>query len=494
MGEVYEGVQKVLKRRVAIKLLAGWAVGRADVTARFLREGETAARIRHRNIVEIYDVGMWDERPYMVMEYLEGRTFEEMLRFEAPMAEAEAVDIMLPVMSAVGAANDRGIVHRDLKPENIFIAQTDAGREPKVLDFGISRVVTSRIRHTVATEQLGTPHFMSPEQARGEADDVKTDQYAIGVVLFYALTGELPRDHEDTLKLIRMVGNDPPKAIRELAPNLSQHLEQVIVQAMAPKPEDRYSDIQDMMRAILPLASDRTRGYWESELNARAPSGERSLDKVAASERPTLPSTPAPGPPRNSSPAEPQAGHRGPVLAFLLLLGAVGAGWFWWSGAERGDAQDASNESRVSGVATEEAERAAAPPSTPASNDDFPDETAASDEPASAPGNEAAASAPADVETPAAPRTQLTAEMTAANMSAMRATTRRVAERQAEDDNSAEDDNTGRADPESAPEPPPAQPSSEVAPEPTPEPSPMARPPGWTGPTTTSDNLNPWDS
>ncbi|MFK8001419.1 MAG: protein kinase [Polyangiales bacterium] len=265
MGEVYEGVQRALKRRVAVKLLAEWATGRADLRARFLREGETAARIRHHNIVEIYDVGVWGDRPYIVMEYLDGRTLEELMQLEGPLPEAQVVDLMLPVLSAISAANDRGIIHRDLKPENIFIADMDSGVEPKVLDFGISRIVTSHER-IIDSQNVGTPHYMSPEQARGEAVDARSDQYSIAIVLYEMVTGHLPRDHETVTTLMRMVAHDGFVHPREYAPDLSDAMVSLLMKGLARKTDNRFDDLQDMMLAMVPLASERARSYWQREL------------------------------------------------------------------------------------------------------------------------------------------------------------------------------------------------------------------------------------
>lgn len=266
MGEVYEGVQRALKRRVAVKLLAEWATGRADLRARFLREGETAARIRHHNIVEIYDVGVWGERPYIVMEYLDGRTLEELMQLEGPLPEAQVVDLMLPVLSALSAANDRGIIHRDVKPENIFIADMDSGVEPKVLDFGISRIVTSHER-VVESQNVGTPHYMSPEQARGESVDARSDQYSVAIVLYEMVTGHLPRDHETVATLMRMVAHEGFVHPREYAAGLSDAMVNVLMKGLARKTENRFDDLQDMMLAMVPLASERARSYWERELS-----------------------------------------------------------------------------------------------------------------------------------------------------------------------------------------------------------------------------------
>ncbi len=278
MGEVYEAFQRALKRRVAIKILADWASERDDLRARFLREGEVAARIRHHHIVEIYDVGTIENRPFLVMEYLEGKVLNEQLRLDGSMTAVEIAELMLPIMSGVAAAHDRGIVHRDLKPENIFLADTDSGIEPKVLDFGISHVLTSGIRLTMDAGQIGTPHYMSPEQARAEEVDGWSDQYSLGVMLYEMATGVLPRDHGNPLHLLRMVAEDGFPLPSTHDPTIDPRLERVILRAMEPLPHRRYADVRDMMTGLLPLASEAERAIWGRELSTVSVSERPSKD------------------------------------------------------------------------------------------------------------------------------------------------------------------------------------------------------------------------
>ena len=293
MGQVYEATQRSLKRQVAIKVMAEWASARTDLRARFLREGEVAARIRHHNIVEVYDVGVWDEgggRPYLVMEFLEGMSLDERMRRVGIFNEAEAAEIMLPVLSAVAAAHDRGVIHRDIKPENIFLAEQDSGLVPKVLDFGISRVVTARVRLTMNAAQLGTPHYMSPEQARGETVDPRSDQYSLGVILYEMVTGQLPRDHDSPLKLLQMVssGSFPPPT--KHVPTLSKSVEGVVLRAMEGEPDERYTDLKDMALELAAGASPTTKAYWERELRGSVGGLPASAESAqpAVSTNPTL--------------------------------------------------------------------------------------------------------------------------------------------------------------------------------------------------------------
>src|SRR5262249_31155987 len=153
-----------------------------DLRARFLREGQAAARIRHPNVVDIYDVGEQDDFTFLIMEYLEGEDLLHVLRRENRLEVARAIDLLLPVIAAISAAHDQGVIHRDLKPGNIFLARGSYGDlTPKVLDFGISKLINEQVTDglTQTGAVMGTPFYMSPEQALGKGSvDERSDQYS----------------------------------------------------------------------------------------------------------------------------------------------------------------------------------------------------------------------------------------------------------------------------------------------------------------------------
>ena len=179
MGSVWKATHLKLQKPVVIKTLRP-EHARSDTTrARFVREGEAASRIRHPNVVEIFDVAEFEGSPYLVMEFLEGEDLRALLRRRGALSLDAIVEVMLPVCNAVAAAHDAGVVHRDLKPENIFLSRTrDGALIPKVLDFGISRIDDGALSNQTNTGALlGTPRYMSPEQARGERGiDARSDQ------------------------------------------------------------------------------------------------------------------------------------------------------------------------------------------------------------------------------------------------------------------------------------------------------------------------------
>jgi serine/threonine-protein kinase len=227
------------------------------------------------------------------MELLEGESLGEVLTRIGRMTVSDAVDLLLPVTAAVSVAHEHGVIHRDLKPDNIFLQYEGPRIVPKVLDFGASRVMHHG-RLTVNASVLGTPHYMSPEQARGEpSTDARSDQHALGVILYEAVVGCLPRDSSDPLELLHQVAYGPFRRPSEHM-ELPDGLEAVIVRAMAREPSQRYPTTREFGLALLPFASEASRQYWSLEL--RYPSARRSVDiaQPAVSSRRFTPGTAAP--------------------------------------------------------------------------------------------------------------------------------------------------------------------------------------------------------
>ena len=286
MSEVYEAEHLGLRKRVAFKLMRGEFAANSEARQRFLSEGTNAARIRHSNVVDVTDVGMVLDLPYLVMSLLEGEDLATFFAREAPLPLAELVDLMLPVALAVAAGHAQGVVHRDLKPDNVFLHREGCRLIPKVLDFGISRLIDAK-RITLNATVFGTPHYMSPEQARGAATDARTDQYALGVILYEGVTGCLPRNSQNPLEVLHALAFDsfrPPSTYVELPPGL----EATILRAMAHEPESRFRSMNDLALSLLPFATPAAREYWQEEL--RSPRAEDApLSPTAVVRRPSLP-------------------------------------------------------------------------------------------------------------------------------------------------------------------------------------------------------------
>jgi serine/threonine protein kinase len=295
MGAVYEGKHQELGRRAAVKILHERYARSADVRQRFLREGQAASQVRHPNVVHIYDVGVDGDQPYLVMEFLEGEDLGHFVTRERRLSAQRTADLMLPVISAVAAAHDLGVIHRDLKPENIFLSQELGGIKPKVLDFGISKLLhLDEAQSLTGTGAfLGTPHYMSPEQAQGAKDlDHRSDQYALGVILYQCTTGSRPIDEPSLYALIQRIVRGEFRPPRQLNPELPAAFEMVILQAMARAAGDRFPMTRALGRALLEFASERVRAHHADEF---------LVDPLM----PTVPSgfVPSSEPPRQSVPS-----------------------------------------------------------------------------------------------------------------------------------------------------------------------------------------------
>jgi len=270
MASVYEAIHLDLKKRVAIKTLLPAVAASAEARARFLREGEAASRIRHPNVVDVTDVGTAGGTAYLVMEFLEGEDLAAMIERTGAMPIAAAIDILLPVVGAIAVAHEEGVIHRDLKPGNVFMARPrHGGPKPTVLDFGISKLSSGGANPalTATGTAMGTPHYVAPEQVRSAATaDERSDQYALGAILYEMLTGRCAHQGDSIYAVIRTVGEGsfpPPRAHR---PDIPPALEQAVLRAMALDPTRRFPSVQALGRALLPFASAAAAGQWAPAL------------------------------------------------------------------------------------------------------------------------------------------------------------------------------------------------------------------------------------
>jgi serine/threonine-protein kinase len=262
MASVYEARHDQLGKTVALKVLHPHVADESRAVARFLREGRAAARIRHPHAVTVIDAGVGaDGSPYLVMELEHGETLASLLRTFGILDSTHAVDLLLPLISAIHHAHSLGIVHRDVKPANILISSDHVGDSvAKITDFGISRLTEAASEHHVTADRglLGTLAYMAPEQvvAAHEASDA-ADQYSVGVVLYECLTGRLPFEVDGAMRLAHAILHSPLVPARELNPNLPPELDAVVCRALEKVPGDRFSSMLAFGRALLPFASER---------------------------------------------------------------------------------------------------------------------------------------------------------------------------------------------------------------------------------------------
>ncbi len=259
MGAVYLAHHVVIGRKVAVKLLRVEFASSKQIVKRFYREAHAAASIKHRNIIDIFDLGIspWGE-PYLVMEYLEGESLGTLLDRHGPIDLAASCAVLESTLQALSAAHDAGVIHRDLKPENIFLVHDDR-EDPivKLIDFGISKFAYEgdQTRLTQTGSLLGTPDFMSPEQARGKGEiDHRADIWGIGVILYECLTLARPFVGESYNDLILNILSNEPTPPSEVDPECPPEVDDIVMRALEKDPDNRYQTAAEMLDALKELS------------------------------------------------------------------------------------------------------------------------------------------------------------------------------------------------------------------------------------------------
>jgi eukaryotic-like serine/threonine-protein kinase len=294
-GEVYEATDTTLHRKVAIKRirLDAFAEGPEleEVKARFLREAQVAAKLRHPNIVTIHDIAAKDASSFMVMERVEGRTLQDVLQERGRLGVQETIHLVSQAAAALDYAHGNGVVHRDVKPSNLMV---EPSGHVKVMDFGIAKAASSR-NITQAGTIVGTPNYMAPEQARGGQVDGRADLFSLGCILYECLAGRRPFEGESVTAILLKIVSEPPPEIDFAALHLPESLGPVLRKALAKNPQDRYPSGEALMaalrdaaltvKAVVPppvptlVASEKTRS---SGGPPTAPAGRRRLPWLLA--------------------------------------------------------------------------------------------------------------------------------------------------------------------------------------------------------------------
>jgi len=275
MARVYRAEHRVLHKPVALKVMESVLLERPDGRPRFLREGQAAAAVKHPNVVDITDVGVWQGRPYLVMELLEGEDLEQYLSRHKPLAEQDAARILIPIIAGLATAHAAGVIHRDLKPSNVFLSRGPDGEVvPKLLDFGISKLANAlRTLDPASTplgELMGSPMYMSPEAVRGARDlSPQSDQYSLGVILYECVTGRPPFYGDSLLGVLEAVAHGQFESPRRYRPDLSTVIEVATLRAMSRDPGDRFPSVRELGRALCEAADQRTRLLWTPSFGLR---------------------------------------------------------------------------------------------------------------------------------------------------------------------------------------------------------------------------------
>lgn len=255
MGEVYKARHPTLNRTLAIKVLSTYFKEDPDFNKRFAREAEMMARLKHPNIINIYDYGEQDGLPYIVMEYLTGATLSDLLKTRGCLALEESLPLLRDLASALDYAHAQGIVHRDIKASNVIIepiTTSTNGRTHRavLMDFGIARFTGERTKLTITGDMIGTADYISPEQIHGVEDlDGRTDQYSLGVLAYWMLTGKKPFEHRNTWALIKSHLEEPPPDPRDIV-SIPASAADAIMKALAKKPQERFASAGEFIEAL----------------------------------------------------------------------------------------------------------------------------------------------------------------------------------------------------------------------------------------------------
>lgn len=247
MADVYLAHDEILKRQVAIKLLRSSLTGDPVYITRFQREASAAAALRDKNIVQIFDVGEENEDYYIVMEYVPGQTLKELIHKRGALHFVEAIDVMKQVVSATAKAHAMGIVHRDLKPQNILV--TDSG-VVKIADFGIASI-QSLSQVTQTDTIMGSLHYLAPEIARGEKASNQSDLYALGIVFYELLRGEVPFNGDSPVNIALKHMRDEIPSLKAFNPSIPQSVENIVIKATAKNTKDRYTTGKEMLEDLV---------------------------------------------------------------------------------------------------------------------------------------------------------------------------------------------------------------------------------------------------
>ena len=299
MAEVYEANDPLLNRQVAIKVIYAHLASQEGFDQRFRREAQLVASLRHPHIVQLYDFGIENEQPFMVMEYLNGGTLHDRLAQHsqrAPMPLNEAATLLTKLASALDYAHERGAIHRDIKSSNIMFT---AEGEPVLTDFGIAKILSDAAQLSATGSVMGSPAYMAPEQAAGEPVDARSDLYALGVVLYEVVCGRVPFQGDSPTAVMMQHITQPPPPPSQFNPQLPPAAEAVIQKALAKDPAARFSKVSDMARAFqaavsggettlvnATLVSDPAATLAAAEPTARAATAAPTASKAAPASQP----------------------------------------------------------------------------------------------------------------------------------------------------------------------------------------------------------------
>ena len=330
MGVVYKAEDTRLERPVALKFLTLHAGAGADQKTRFEREARAAASLDHQNICTVYEIDEAEGRPFIAMAFLQGDTVQQLVE-KGPLPVDDVLELGIQAAKGLAAAHEKGIVHRDIKSANLMVVRATTGSEPqlKIMDFGLAQLAAGASKLTAEGSKLGTAAYMSPEQARGDKTDQKSDIWSLGVVLYEMLTGRMPFRGEYQQAIIYSILHEEPVPITGLRSGVDLELERIVFKALRKDRDDRYQSALDLLVDLRSLKKRRDSGASQIEPPVYVTAAIPAAASVATAP-PAATSVQTAG-----SGATPEAGTPlrrygllGAVAAVLVLLGAT-AVWRW---------------------------------------------------------------------------------------------------------------------------------------------------------------------
>ena len=285
MAIVYKALCHRLNRLVAVKVLKDDYQTDEEFKRRFQAESRAIAILNHANIVSVYDISSGGELDYIVMELIDGLTLREYVTRRGRISWQETLHFSTQIARALEHAHSRGVIHRDIKPQNVMVLKDGS---LKVADFGIAQLAS--VHNTLTREALGSVHYISPEQAKGSGTDRRTDIYSLGVVMYELLTGELPYDGETPVSIAISHINGGAKPPREIRPSIPVGLEQIVMKAMAPDPNDRFSTAEELADALEAFRKDPGMTFPTGDLSENdKPAAEKLPDRSAEEKKASAP-------------------------------------------------------------------------------------------------------------------------------------------------------------------------------------------------------------
>ncbi|MFT3712572.1 MAG: serine/threonine-protein kinase [Archangium sp.] len=350
MGVVYRGIQPVIKKRVAIKVLKPEVAGDGHQVQRLVAEAESVNAIGHRSIIDIFGLGsLPDGRPYIIMEYLDGDPLDIWLQRQpgqrVPLLTA--LELLLEMCAPLAAAHRANVIHRDLKPSNVFVCrQADGSRFLKLLDFGLAKRAVSLDGNTKQTNQTtvsGTPDYMAPEQARGLSISPRSDIYALGVLAYELFTGKVPFQGATPMDVMVAHVNVAPRPPREVEPSLPEDLDALVLRMLSKAPEARPQSVEEVRAlledSVVALGNPRPRGSGQhaafvpggtASSSPRLPPMFERMSTPAQDERPPPVASVTTHTPSEQSVVRRERRANGKGVAAVIVLGLVLAGLIWF--------------------------------------------------------------------------------------------------------------------------------------------------------------------